>query len=229
MAEKIKPDDEPSIEEILDSIRQIISEDDKAEAATAKAEPKPVQAPPAAEDDPFDAFDMDDASVEDAALDAEFDAAEDEDVFELTERIEPEEVMEPEPPPAPPPPPPAPAPAPEISVANAEEPPFVVDLIDESNKTENVSIPEPSVTPDPAVPASDDTLLTASAEAAAFSAIAELARRTAVEHNGITIEEIVRSELKPLLRGWLDKNLPVVIERLVREELERVSKRVLED
>ena len=57
----------------------------------------------------------------------------------------------------------------------------------------------------------------------------ELVRRTAVEHGSVTIEEIVRSELKPLLREWLDKYLPSVIERLVQEELERVTKRVLED
>ena len=75
----------------------------------------------------------------------------------------------------------------------------------------------------------EDALLTDVAEEAAFDAISELARKTAVEHSGITLEDIVRSELKPLLRGWLDKNLPVVIERLVREELERVSKRVLDE
>jgi uncharacterized protein len=61
-----------------------------------------------------------------------------------------------------------------------------------------------------------------------MNGFAELARKTAIEHNGITLEDIVRTELKPLLRDWLDDHLPAIIERLVREELERVSKRALE-
>ncbi|MCD8497886.1 MAG: DUF2497 domain-containing protein [Alphaproteobacteria bacterium] len=44
-----------------------------------------------------------------------------------------------------------------------------------------------------------------------------------------TIEDVVRDELRPMLREWLDKNLPPLIERLVQDELERVTKRVLGD
>ena len=75
----------------------------------------------------------------------------------------------------------------------------------------------------------DDALLTDNAEEAAISAISNLVRKTAVGNNSITLEDIVRAELKPLLRAWLDKHLPTVIERLVQEELERVSKRVLDE
>jgi uncharacterized protein len=40
--------------------------------------------------------------------------------------------------------------------------------------------------------------------------------------NGPTLEEIVRDALRPLLRAWLDEHLPAVVERLVREEIERL-------
>lgn len=75
-----------------------------------------------------------------------------------------------------------------------------------------------------------DRLLTNSAENAAVSAFSSLARKTAVErHGGVTIEDIVREEIKPMLRQWLDRNLPDLVEKLVQKELERVSSRVLDD
>lgn len=37
-----------------------------------------------------------------------------------------------------------------------------------------------------------------------------------------TLEQIVRDTLHPLLRAWLDEHLPVIVERLVREEIQRV-------
>jgi hypothetical protein len=37
-----------------------------------------------------------------------------------------------------------------------------------------------------------------------------------------TLEEIVRETLRPLLQAWLDEHLPVIVERLVREEIARV-------
>jgi cell pole-organizing protein PopZ len=39
---------------------------------------------------------------------------------------------------------------------------------------------------------------------------------------GVTLEDIVRESLKPLLREWLDCNLPDLVERLVRKEIERL-------
>lgn len=39
-----------------------------------------------------------------------------------------------------------------------------------------------------------------------------------------TIEEVVREMLKPMLKTWLEENLPSVVERLVRAEIERVSR-----
>lgn len=39
-----------------------------------------------------------------------------------------------------------------------------------------------------------------------------------------TIDELVEDMLRPMLRNWLDTNLPPLVERLVREEIERVSR-----
>lgn len=50
-----------------------------------------------------------------------------------------------------------------------------------------------------------------------------LSERTAALGRGdLTIEEIVRAELRPLLKVWLDQNLPGVVERIVRNEIERL-------
>ncbi|MCD8570572.1 MAG: DUF2497 domain-containing protein [Alphaproteobacteria bacterium] len=76
----------------------------------------------------------------------------------------------------------------------------------------------------------DEALFTRNVESTAYSAISGLAAKAAVErHGGRTIEDVVRDELRPMLREWLDKNLPPLIERLVQDELERVTKRVLGD
>lgn len=162
---------EPSIEEILTSIRQIISDDDDEAQEAPAPEPEPEPEP-------------------------------EEEVVELTEKVDDEPEPEPEPEPESEPEP------------EPEEEPIEVEMQDSA---------PPPVDDDP------DSVLTDNAENAAFDAFSELARKTAVEHGGITLEEIVRSEIKPLLREWLDKNLPNIIERLVQEELERVAKRALED
>ena len=48
----------------------------------------------------------------------------------------------------------------------------------------------------------------------------------AVHRGGPTLEDIVREEIRPLLKAWLDENLPPLVERLVRAEIERVVGRV---
>ena len=37
----------------------------------------------------------------------------------------------------------------------------------------------------------------------------------------------MREEMRPLLKSWLDANLPPLVERLVRVEIERVVGRVV--
>jgi cell pole-organizing protein PopZ len=67
------------------------------------------------------------------------------------------------------------------------------------------------------------------AAAAAFSRLGELpSSRTAAGElllggAGLTLEDIVRDALRPLLQTWLDDHLPGIVERLVREEITRVA------
>ncbi len=82
-------------------------------------------------------------------------------------------------------------------------------------------------------PAPSSSLLVAPEAAAAAGASVETLMRTlasernsAVQRGGPTIEDLVRSELRPLLKDWLDNHLPPLVERLVRAEIERVVGRM---
>jgi cell pole-organizing protein PopZ len=57
----------------------------------------------------------------------------------------------------------------------------------------------------------------------ARSLAAERAART--HAGGPTIEDLVRDEIRPLLKDWLDTHLPPLVERLVRAEIERLAGR----
>jgi cell pole-organizing protein PopZ len=61
---------------------------------------------------------------------------------------------------------------------------------------------------------------TSAAVDSAFNALAQ----TVLVHNAHTLEDMVREMLRPMLRVWLDDNLPGIVERLVRAEIERVSR-----
>ena len=50
-------------------------------------------------------------------------------------------------------------------------------------------------------------------------------RSTQVFNGGPTIADLVREEMRPMLKAWLDSNLPPLVERLVRAEIERVISR----
>ena len=52
-------------------------------------------------------------------------------------------------------------------------------------------------------------------------------RTTQVYANGPTLEDLVRAELRPMLKEWLDANLPAIVERHVRTEIERVVGRAV--
>ena len=53
----------------------------------------------------------------------------------------------------------------------------------------------------------------------AFNALAQ----TVLLHNARTLEDMVREMLQPILKVWIDDNLPRIVERLVRAEIERAS------
>lgn len=56
-------------------------------------------------------------------------------------------------------------------------------------------------------------------------------RDVSVSAREVTLESMVREMLRPLLREWLDRNLPYLIERLVRKEIDLMVNRAerLED
>ena len=69
----------------------------------------------------------------------------------------------------------------------------------------------------------DAALISASTVAAVDSAFNALAH-TVIGQNARTLEDLVKEMLRPLLKSWLDDNLPGVVDRIVRAEIERVSR-----
>ena len=182
---------EPSMEDILASIRKILSEDTDAAPEAAPA-PAPAKAKPAAAarpmpapepepepmDDPFGKDDEPAAMAPPDPIMAEEDNHFDE-VFELTEAM--------------------------VAPAGASR-----------NLTHIMS--------DPTARASTDVL--------SDLARAILDRRDlAVSARSVTLEGMVREMLRPLLKEWLDRNLPYLIERLVKKEIDVMINRAerLED
>lgn len=197
---------EPSMEDILASIRRILSEDDAEEAAKAPPPAEPPQAEGAEfEPEPEPSFEME----------PELPAENDEDVLELTDDMVADD-----------------------DIAAPEEPVFEEPVFEE---------PEPEPEPMPfhieeapvfkpaPMPEEDDepeeSLLSPPVQAASTTALAELARAVAQDRNlgvgnaGITLEELVREILKPLIKDWLDQNLPYMIERIVKKEIEKMVNR----
>ncbi len=76
-------------------------------------------------------------------------------------------------------------------------------------------------------------LLADTAAKAAAASMGELVRSLGGERNprvyggGPTLEDMVIEAMRPLLKSWLDENLPPLVERLVRHEIERVTSRGL--
>ncbi|WP_244595477.1 PopZ family protein [Bosea lathyri] len=66
-------------------------------------------------------------------------------------------------------------------------------------------------------------LLSDQTSSAVTSAFGQLAH-TVLSNNARTLEDLVKDMLKPMLKTWLDDNLPTMVERLVRAEIERVAR-----
>jgi cell pole-organizing protein PopZ len=71
--------------------------------------------------------------------------------------------------------------------------------------------------------ATERALLSAATTQAVDSAFNTLAHTVLVQ-NARTLEDLVKEMLRPMLKSWLDDNLPGLVERLVRAEIERVSR-----
>jgi cell pole-organizing protein PopZ len=169
------------MEEILASIRRIISEDDGPHAE-AEAAPPPVAAAPEPEPEPEPAPPEPVAEAAPPPLAPEPEP--EEDVLELTQRVEPPpetvgdlELVKPEP-------------APLAKLARDD----------------------------------DDGLVSLPSAFAAASAFGQLSAAVAMPAAGHTLEDVVRELLRPLLKAWLDENLPRIVEAKVAEEVERISR-----
>ena len=66
-------------------------------------------------------------------------------------------------------------------------------------------------------------LISNSTSAAVDSAFNTLAHTVLVQ-NARTLEDLVKEMLRPMLKSWLDDNLPGLVERIVKAEIERVSR-----
>ncbi len=95
-------------------------------------------------------------------------------------------------------------------------------------------VPEPPAPPPPAAPPAaiqaprpaepaPESLVSPATDASVGSAFNLLAH-TVLTQNARTLEDLVKEMLRPMLKSWLDDNLPAVVERLVRAEIERVSR-----
>lgn len=141
-------------------------------------------------------------------------------------------------------------PAPAIDVeqqeeAVADEEPVVAMLhaVETQAEPENDFSPEPfevpsapiaeaAPMPDPSLSAQiAEGLLEPATKAAVRSSIGKLnaagigvVPSPSLGDGGLTIEAMVRDMLRPMLKDWLDENLPAVVERMVEKEISRVSR-----
>lgn len=211
---------EPSMEEILASIRRIIADDDNAKPGTkqaaddtAPAAPAPLAAVAPAAPVPRPAAAPSPKLTRQQGVDAmlaRLDAlprggerGESQDVLDLTEQM--------------------------ATPAETELPAFrTIDGQSDVVFTDTPAPPEPRVSAEPkrpAVPppAPDRSLMSSSTSAAVDSAFNTLAQTVLVQ-NARTLEDLVREMLRPMLKSWLDDNLPGLVERIVKAEIERVSR-----
>lgn len=77
--------------------------------------------------------------------------------------------------------------------------------------------------PAPSVHRVDDRLLSSEADATAASAFESLSSLV-LSRNPRTLDDLVQDMLRPLLKSWLDDNLPPLVEKLVRAEIERITR-----
>ena len=188
--------DDPSMEDILASIRRILSDDEApagqpAPIAAEHAATSPAPAVPAAT--PDEVFVLDQSML-----------------------IEVPATMVAEP---------APKPADTMARVAPEH------AVPPAPSAPGRNVPEPALRP--AAPATltaeaAEPLLAPAAAAAASASMGALVRvlgqqQTEVYRGGPTLEDMVRDEIRPMVKSWLDENLPPIVERMVRAEIARVT------
>jgi cell pole-organizing protein PopZ len=206
MSDSKGANNDPSMDDILASIRKIISDDEARAQVSGSA-----TAPPAAN-----------AST----------GGRRDDVLLLTDLVEepPEEAPE-----APPAPEPTPMPQRIDPISASEMPQPAVPPVEP---------PAVPIEPEPVITAVEvpvkqptDTLVEPGAAGVAASAFDRLSQ--AVQESvpapaaqdpgpavgGRNLEDIVKEMLRPMLKEWLDKNLPPMVERFVEREIVRLTRR----
>jgi cell pole-organizing protein PopZ len=169
------------MEEILASIRRIISDD--------------KDAPPVPAQEPEEALELTQALQDDGS------------VVDLA-KPEPEPKSEPKPEPEP-----APAPAPPPPVRKPVDPPAPEPVAPPALVSEHVATEAASV-------------LHTLANTVEIEELASAPRgNSLIGNGGRTLEDMVLELMRPLLRQWLDQNLPPIVDRLVQKEIERISRR----
>ncbi len=82
----------------------------------------------------------------------------------------------------------------------------------------------PRSAPMPPMPPMPEHPIISSATAAAVDSAFNALAHTVLVQNAKTLEDLVKEMLRPMLQHWLDNNLPTLVERLVRQEIERVAR-----
>jgi hypothetical protein len=121
----------------------------------------------------------------------------------------------------------APEAAPVLDLTQTEAPPEEDDIVFEAEE-EPVAAPPPEPARAPAsyvAEAPSEPILSSPSSNAAAGALARLAGSLRIaDSQGQTIEGVVRELLKPMLKEWLDYNLPAIVESRVEAELERIAR-----
>lgn len=197
---------DPSMEEILASIRRIIADDDE----TKVQEPEPQPTGPAASldepaDDVLDLATMDPPGESDTGLEIDLPDLS----FRPAGEVEPEaEPSQPD--------------AGDLAAALAAQ---FRDAVAPEPMAPEPELPPPSLPPPPLPPParSAESLISHEATASVGQAF-NLLSHTIMSQNAHTLEDLVREMLKPMLKTWLDDNLPPLVERLVAAEIQRVAR-----
>ena len=158
---------------------------------------------------------------------------------DLTEAVKSEPEAEQEVAEAPPAPPPRTTPAPAFAPPPIAPPPTARSGPEPLELTSDMLVTPPNPAPSQAAlpPRMDrddaSGLIAPAAAAAAAASVGSLLRAVSSERGsqvyrgGPSIEDLVREEIRPILKDWLDMHLPPLVERLVRAEIERVVNRGL--
>ncbi|HWU13655.1 MAG TPA: DUF2497 domain-containing protein, partial [Caulobacter sp.] len=86
--------------------------------------------------------------------------------------------------------------------------------------------PPPEPAPEPVFSREEvaDNLVGDHAAGLAASAFGSLSSALLMPKDGRTLEDVVRELLRPLLKEWLDQNLPRIVEAKVEEEVHRIAR-----